>query len=92
VQDSWCFEDIGDPQVEDFSLSFFEEQDELAPTAVVVSHPDLLLVPDERLPETKPDALGDGLRDEHRGGVAEQVKMGVSLEHPPYLTKKLLEA
>jgi hypothetical protein len=55
-----------------------EEEHKLVARAVVVAHSDLLLVPDERLPETEPGALAYRLRHKHRFLITEQVKMRVA--------------
>src|SRR6185436_8227864 len=64
--DALRFDDVGDAEIMEASLSLFEEEDQLVPRAVVIPHADRPLVPDERLPELEADALGDRLRDERR--------------------------
>ena len=84
--------DVGDTEVVEPTLAFLEEQDELVPGAIVVAHPDRLLVPYQRLPKLEPRPLGLGLHHEHRLGVAVQVEVPVLLEDPEGLFQQLGES
>jgi hypothetical protein len=82
---------VGDAQVVEPPLALLEKENALVPRAVVVAHPDRLLVPHERLPEPEARAFGLGLRDEHRFGVAEQIEVGVALQRAERLVEQLGE-
>src|SRR5262249_52796464 len=73
------FNDVGDPEVVQPPLALLEEQNALVACAVVITHADLSLIPDQRLPELEPYRLRDRLRGEHRLLVAEQVEVRVPL-------------
>ncbi len=90
--DPRLLQDVGDAEILELTLALFEEEDHLVARAVVVAHADLLLVPDQGLPEAEAGLLADGAGDEHRLLVAVEVEVTVGPQDPVELAEEPREA